>query len=48
MWCVAHIYNNMCHICAKELSDSNFNLAVIYKISNFNEIAPKFTYSPKS
>ena len=35
----------MCHICAKEIIDSNFNKAVIYLISDFNEIAPNFTYS---
>ena len=38
----------MCHICAKELLDSNFNEADIYKISIFNEIATNFTYSQKS
>ena len=46
MW-FASDNNNMCHICAKELLDSNFNLAVINKISIFNEIAPNFTYSQK-
>ena len=35
-------------MCAKELYDSNFNKAVIYKISIFNEIAQMFTYSQKS
>ena len=33
-------HNYMCHTCAKEFSDSNFNSAVIDKISNFHEIAP--------
>ena len=48
MWCASDNYNNMCHICAKELLDANFNQAVIYKISIFNEIAPNFTYSQNS
>ena len=34
-------------MCAKELSDSNFNEAVIDKILIFQEIAPNFTYSSK-
>ena len=38
----------MCHTCAKEFWDSNFNLAVLDKISNFNEIALNSTYSHKS
>ena len=46
IWCEADNHNNnMCHICAKELYDLNFNQAVIYKISNFNEIAPNLTYT---
>ena len=47
MLCAADNHNNMCHICAKELLDSNFNYAVIYKISFFNKIAQKFIYSQK-
>ena len=47
MCCAADKNNNMCHICAKELLDSNFNQAVD-RISNFNEIALNFTYSQKS
>ena len=47
MWCASDDHNNVCHICAKELLDSNFNEAVIVKISSFNEIAPNFTYSQK-
>ena len=43
-----HSADDMCHICAKELLDSNFNAAVIYKTSIFNEIAPNFTYSKKN
>ena len=31
MWCASETHNNMRHICAKELLDLNFNLAVIYK-----------------
>ena len=34
--------NNMCHICAKRFLDSNFNEAVIDKISIFHEIAPNY------
>ena len=48
MWCAADNHKSMCHICEKEHLDSNVNQAVIYKISNFNEIAPNFTYSQKS
>ena len=46
MWCGVNDDddNDVCHICAKEFSDSK---TVIDKmsISNFNEIAPKFIYS---
>ena len=45
MWCASDNYNNMCHIFAKELLDSNLNQGVMYKISIFEEIAPNFTYS---
>ena len=47
MWCGADNYNYMCHIhvCAKGFLDSNFNEAVIDKISIFHKIAPNFTYS---
>ena len=48
MRCTAGNYNYMCHTCVKEFLDSNFNLAVIDKISNFHEIAPNFTYSQNS
>ena len=47
MRCAADNHNYICHTCAKESLDSNFNWAVIDKISNFNEIAPNFTYSQK-
>ena len=47
MWCVADIHNYKCHVCAKGFLDSNFNQAVIGKISIFHEIAPNFTYSQK-
>ena len=43
MWCALDNHNNMCHTCAKELLNSNFNQAVIDKISIFDEIAPNFT-----
>ena len=32
----------------KRILDSNFNEALIYKISIFNKIAPSFTYAQKS
>ena len=48
MHCAADNHNYMCHKCAKEFLDSNFNWAVIDKILNFHEIAPNFTYSQKS
>ena len=41
-------HNYICHTCAKIVLDSNFNKAVIDKISNFHEIAPNSTYSQKS
>ena len=44
MLCSSDNHNNMRHICAKELLDSNFNETVIDKISIFQEIAPNFTY----
>ena len=47
MWCASDNHNYMCHICAKGFLDSSFNEAVIDKISNFQEIAPNFTYSQK-
>ena len=37
--CAADNHNYMCHICAKGFLDSDFNEAVIDKISNFHEIA---------
>ena len=48
MRCAADNYNDTCHTCAKGCLDSNFDLAVINKISNFHEIATNFTYSEKS
>ena len=48
MLCAADNYNDMFHICAKGFLDSNFNQAVIDKISNFHEIDPNFTYLLKS
>ena len=41
-------HSYMCHIFAKGVLDSNFNEAVIDKISIFHEIALNFTYSQKS
>ena len=43
--CAKDNHNYMSSMCEKEFSDSNFNLAVIGKISIFQEIAPNFTYS---
>ena len=48
MWCAVGNHDYMSLICAKGLLDSNFNYAVIDKISNFQEIAPNFTFSQKS
>ena len=48
MYCASDNHNYMCHTCAKEFSDSNLNIAVIDKISNIHEIAPKSTYSHES
>ena len=42
MWCAADNQNFICQTCAKEVLDSNFNEAVIDKISNFQETAPNF------
>ena len=41
--CAKDNHNYMSSMCEKEFSDSNFNLAVIGKISIFQEIAPNFT-----
>ena len=48
MWCASDSHNNMRHLCAKELLNSNFNYAVIYKVSIFKEITPNFTYVTQS
>ena len=45
---VADNHNYMCHICAIEFLDSNFNQAVIDNISIFHKMALIFTYSQKS
>ena len=45
MCCASDNHNYMCHTCAKELLNSSFNKAVIDKISNFQDIAPNFTFS---
>ena len=42
MWCAADNHNYVYHICAKGLLDSNFNKAVIDKMSNFQKKYPKF------
>ena len=39
MLCAADNHNYMCHICAKGFLDSDFNEALINKISNFQELA---------
>ena len=38
----------MNHVCAEGVLDSNFNEAIIDKISIFHDIAPNFTYLQKS
>ena len=48
MWYVAGNHNCMCHVCAKEFLDLNFNKAVFDGISNFHGIAPNLRYSKKS
>ena len=45
MCCASDNCNYMCHTCAKEFLNSNFNKAVIDKISNIQDIAPNFTFS---
>ena len=47
MGSAAGCHNYISHPCAKGFLDSNFNYAVIDKISNFQEIALSFTYSQK-
>ena len=48
MCCATDNHNYMCHTYAQDLLDSNFNYAVIDKISIFfQEIAPNSTYSHK-
>ena len=44
MWYAADNHNHMSHIYAKGFLDLNFNQAVTNKVSNFHEIAPKFTH----
>ena len=46
--CVTDNHIETYHIFAKGFLDSNFNQAVINKISNFYAIAPNLTYSQKS
>ena len=46
--CAVDNHNHICHICAKWFLDSNFNEAVIDKISTFHEMIPHFRYSQKS
>ena len=48
IWLADDNHSYKCHIFAKGFLDSNFNEAVIDKISFFHEIAPNFTYSQKS
>ena len=48
MCCASDNHNYMCHTCAKEFWNSNFNEAVIDKISNFHDIVPNFTFLSKS
>ena len=45
MWCAPNNYKD---ILCKRFLDTNFNEAVINKISNFHQIAPNLTYSQKN
>ena len=45
MCCASDNCKYMCHTFAKEFLNSNFNEAVIDKISIFQDIAPNFTFS---
>ena len=47
MWCTADNHHDTWHTRAKVILESNFNQAVISKISIFDEIASSFTYSQK-
>ena len=42
---VLQIITIMCHTCAREFLNLSFNKAVTDKISNFQDIAPNFTFS---
>ena len=46
--CAEDNYSNTNYMCAKAFADTNFNEAVIYKISIFEEIAPNFVHSQKN
>ena len=48
IWCAENNHSYMSRVCAKGFLDSNFNLAVIDKISFFQEIDPNYTNSQKS
>ena len=39
MWCATDDHSYTGHVCAKGYLDTNFNSAIIYKISSFQEIA---------
>ena len=43
MWCAEDDYSYRRHICAKGFLDSNFDLAVLDKMSIFHEIGPNLT-----
>ena len=56
MWCASDNHSNMCHICAKELLDSNFkgifsdsnNIFLWYESEDINKksLFPKFQLIP--
>ena len=47
MWCAVDNYSYMCHICVKEFSDSNFDWAIIYKVSISTKL-PQISHTHKS
>ena len=48
IWFAEDDHSFMCHICAKGFLNSNFNEAVIDKISVLTKLPQNFTFSQKS
>ena len=48
MCCAADNHNDLCHICAKEFLDSNFNQAVIDQVSFFFTKLPQISHIYKN